>query len=601
MNDVTSFVSRGSGCMRGDTRPEARQGESCEEPVTKRRRGRPPKQSAKKDERESESDNEVDSQDEEDVAEKIVKSKRGRPRKLKHIDFLEEDKGEEITPSKKSKERPRKMCQQYNGEGAKPYLKELIHDSNEEDEKEVVPSRKKNGKIIPPKLKTSFKGGFELGSGGGKGLQYEQVSMDENYPGLMECLNGGRPYTCVVPSCHQRPYPNMGSMRQHYVRHDPEMWGFLVCPICQFKAYDDHPGDMKKHIMFEHNRSEKWSKENMIFDVSDKLKRFRKLTTKEVVRLDGRKINTFEGVEKLEISLTNPSIRESFTGTSPKYLICGVPGCDKLCESVYKLKIHYERHDVSLQRERFECSLCSMVENKLKKIKRHIEKDHPEVIFLMEAGEEQWRLVRSEKWRKFSDEADTIVETGGGKRRHEEEQEEFETVHMACSHCGLTFNTQVSYLDHQKVHQPDLVQFTCDRCREGFVEEKVYLAHLRGHRSPYTSTKLGSFRCNGCCQYFKKLTEVKKHLQLQHYNLLDACMFCDHCSELFVNRQSLDKHMFVHVEEVFQCQNCKKKFLSQIELETHKNKTQKCKPKVVKLYLNFKPTYIFHISFSVQT
>ena len=296
--------------------------------------------------------------------------------------------------------------------------------------------------------------------------------------------------------------------------------------------------------------------------------------------MDGRKINSFEGVEKLQISLSSPSIRDSFTGTSPKYLICGVPGCDKLCESVYKLKIHYERHDVSLQRERYECSLCPVVENKLKKIKRHIEKDHPEVIFLMEAGEDQWRLVRSETWRKFSDEADSIVESGGGKRRHEEEQEEFETVHMACSHCGLTFNTQVSYLDHQKVHHPDLVQFTCDRCREGFVEEKVYLAHLRGHRSPYTSTKLGSFRCNGCCQYFKKLTEVKKHLQLQHYNLLDACMFCDHCSELFVNRQSLEKHMFVHVEEVFQCQNCKKKFLSQLELETHKNKTQKCKPKV---------------------
>ena len=73
---------------------------------------------------------------------------------------------------------------------------------------------------------------------------------------------------------------------------------------------------------------------------------------------------------------------------------------------------------------------------------------------------------------------------------------------------------------------------------------------------------------------------MKAHLQLQHYNLLDACMFCDHCSELFVNRQSLDKHMFVHVEQVFQCNNCKKKFLTEKELEDHSNKAQKCKPKV---------------------
>ena len=77
---------------------------------------------------------------------------------------------------KERKQRPRKMCQQYNGEGARPYLKdgENISDG-EEDEKEFMP-RKKNRKIIPPKLKTNFKGGFELGSGGGKGLQYEQVS-----------------------------------------------------------------------------------------------------------------------------------------------------------------------------------------------------------------------------------------------------------------------------------------------------------------------------------------------------------------------------------------------------------------------------------------
>ena len=257
-----------------------------------------------------------------------------------------------------------------------------------------------------------------------------------------------------------------------------------MCPICQFKAYDDHPGDMKKHIMFEHDKEESWAKDNMIVDVSEKLKRFRKLTTKEVVRLDGRKVNTFEGVEKVTILVTAPAIRASFTPTSPTYLICGVAGCDKLCESVYKLKIHYERHDVSLQRERFECVLCPAVEDKVKKMRRHVEKDHPEVraqnepsrslklynhmgllrsyttsklrecsfqalpevLFLVEAGEEQWRVVRSEKWRRFSEEVDNIVESAGGKRRHEEEQEEFETVHMTCSYCTLTFNTRCVWI-----------------------------------------------------------------------------------------------------------------------------------------------------------
>ena len=81
------------------------------------------------------------------------------------------------------KERPRKMCQQYNGEGARPYLRDQESLSQDEEDKQLLsPSRKKNGKILPPKLKTSFKGGFELGSGGGKGLQYEQVGGEPCFP-----------------------------------------------------------------------------------------------------------------------------------------------------------------------------------------------------------------------------------------------------------------------------------------------------------------------------------------------------------------------------------------------------------------------------------
>lgn len=357
------------------------------------------------------------------------------------------------------------------------------------------------------------------------------------------------------------------------------MWGFLVCPICQFKVYDDHPGDMKKHIIFEHQKTESWAKDNMIVDVSEKLKRFRKMTTREVVRLDGRKINTFEGVIKTNIDLTDPAIKASFSCSSSTYLICGVKGCGKLCESVYKLKVHYERHDTTLQREKYECVHCNFVEDKVKKIRSHVEKQHPELIYLVETGEDQWRNVKNEKWKRFSDGVDAIVESQSGRRRLEEDQHEFESVHMKCDHCPLVFNTGLAHRDHQKVHQPHLIRFHCEKCGEGFIEETVYLSHIRGHRSPYSSTKMGSFKCNGCCQYYKKLADVKKHLQLVHYNLLDSCLFCDHCSEMFVNRQSLEKHQFVHADSVFQCVNCKKKFLTKADLEHHNNKLPKCKPK----------------------
>ena len=62
------------------------------------------------------------------------------------------------------------------------------------------------------------------------------------------------------------------------------------------------------------------------------------------------------------------------------------------------------------------------------------------------------------------------------------------------------------------------------------------------------------YRCNGCSQYYEKLEPVKKHLQMFHYNLLDNAVFCDHCSEFFLSKQRLDKHMLQHATEVFKCE-----------------------------------------------
>ena len=171
----------------------------------------------------------VETKESSSVSDKKLVRKRGRPPKNKNTDHIHNNDEEhdledasttsETTVKRTKKEKPRKLCQQYNGEGAKPYLSIRDDLPLGEDDSDFQATQR-NGKIIPPRLKTSVKGGFELGSGGGKGLQYEQVSIDENYPGLMDCLNGSRPYMCVVASCNQRTYPNMGSMRQHYIRRE---------------------------------------------------------------------------------------------------------------------------------------------------------------------------------------------------------------------------------------------------------------------------------------------------------------------------------------------------------------------------------------------
>ena len=172
-----------------------------------------------------------------------------------------------------------------------------------------------------------------------------------------------------------------------------------------------------------------------------------------------------------------------------------------------------------------------------------------------------------------------MVEESQQLKQETLEPEDYEIIHAMCTNCSLTFNTQNAYLDHGKIHQPNLINYKCDVCQEGFIIESVFINHVKGHKSPYSSMKFGSIRCNGCSQYFQKLTDVKKHLRMYHMNLLNRCVFCDHCSELFLNKKYLEKHMFSHAEQVFRCPVCHKRFLSQEEANCHISK-KTCKASV---------------------
>ena len=187
-------------------------------------------------------------------------------------------------------------------------------------------------------------------------LHYEQVSIDENYPGLMDCLRAGAPYCCVIPSCNGRPYPTLTSMRRHFTTHDPDMYAILICPFCKYVRSDDHPGDMKKHIMNKHGKDEAWAKDNMIVDISEKLQDFRRKTAKDSPQ-KRTSFNTFSNsLSKVPVSLEDPNIKASFTveGGSDHFYTCGVPDCRRNFKSVQSLKQHYAKHDHTLRKNSYE-------------------------------------------------------------------------------------------------------------------------------------------------------------------------------------------------------------------------------------------------------
>ena len=70
-----------------------------------------------------------------------------------------------------------------------------------------------------------------VGQGGAKGsnsrgsYSTEQLPIDINIEGLLESMVVGRaPYQFVIPTCDDKAYPSLSSLRRHYVNHNPEMY-----------------------------------------------------------------------------------------------------------------------------------------------------------------------------------------------------------------------------------------------------------------------------------------------------------------------------------------------------------------------------------------
>ena len=422
--------------------------------------------------------------------------------------------------------------------------------------------------------------------------QKEQLSIDVNIPGLLESLEGGGPYSCVIPTCEGKTFQSGSSLKRHYITHDPDMHAMFVCPECHFVKPDDHPGDMKKHIMQQHGKDEAWVEANVIFQISDKLKEFKEATAKAGEQRSrglrwvgaggvGRKSR----IERTPVSVDDPRVRASFSeGGVAGVWNCGIDGCEHSSKTVYELKKHYGKHDLTLKNESLECNLCSYMSWSKPQMEAHQKEEHPEVGFLADSGESQFTTVTGERWEEFSDAVNEIVADNpnhegsySGGHRKMKESKNLQTINQRCVYCEEMFNDRDALEDHRKIHEPSLIAFTCEKCQEGFAVQSVFDNHTRSHTVLYDTLAQGVIRCNGCSLRFESIKEVKRHLSTYHMNLLEDCNFCEHCSDFFTSKHLMRKHMFKHADKIFKCPTCEQqKFFTQEELDHHLS-LNKCK------------------------
>ena len=412
----------------------------------------------------------------------------------------------------------------------------------------------------------------------------EQVSIDVSTPGVIESIQAGPPFVCVVPSCEGKSYPAANSLKRHYFNHDPEMYSTWVCPECNFLQPEDHMGKMVKHIMEEHDKKREWAREHAILDTSQKLREFKAATY--IYKGSTNYVRRKSRFEKMKISIEDPLVLGSFaTGGVGGVWSCGLLDCEFTCDSCYDLKTHYRSHANNLNNEAFECNYCGTTSKTVEKMVNHMQQEHPDTLFLLDYGKSQFKKLDGNSWEDFLEAVKDVLATnpnyvdGRGRHKKVEGIINVQVVNERCSLCNEAFNTLEAFEDHRKVHQPDLIKFKCEQCGEGFVIKTVFENHVRSHSVLFDTLDQGFYRCNGCSLRFDNVKVVKKHLSARHGNLLENCDFCEHCSDFFTSKALLKQHMFKHAAHVFKCPNCpKKRFLTNEELEEHMSST-KCSSK----------------------
>ncbi|KAM6992213.1 zinc finger and BTB domain-containing protein 1 [Tautogolabrus adspersus] len=178
-----------------------------------------------------------------------------------------------------------------------------------------------------------------------------------------------------------------------------------------------------------------------------------------------------------------------------------------------------------------------------------------------------------------------------------------EAADLACSHCGLLFQSESVALEHalschdQELFRPVLLEegteqdhrrkHFCSICGKGFYQR----CHLREHYTVHTKEK--QFSCQTCGKQFLRERQLRLHTDMHKGMARYVCPVCDQgtflkhdhvrhmishlsageticqvCFQIFPGGEQLEKHMDVHL---YICGVCGEKFRLRKDMRSHYN------------------------------
>ncbi|XP_074084432.1 PR domain zinc finger protein 5 isoform X3 [Macrotis lagotis] len=209
------------------------------------------------------------------------------------------------------------------------------------------------------------------------------------------------------------------------------------------------------------------------------------------------------------------------------------------------------------------------------------------------------------------DEEEEVEETAVNKETHGKCIRKTPPVHMkdspsykkdhACPHCESSFASQEILAEHlQMLHQKpsEEKEFKCKNCGKKFPVKQALQRHvlhcvektsagdsLKTFRCSVCNTSLNSessleqhreacrgdpqFICKaeGCGKRFRSKDALKKHKENIHAGNARKRLMCTVCSKKCSSSSILQEHRKVH--EIFECQECNKKFITPNQLKRH--------------------------------
>lgn len=137
-----------------------------------------------------------------------------------------------------------------------------------------------------------------------------------------------------------------------------------------------------------------------------------------------------------------------------------------------------------------------------------------------------------------------------------------------CDVCGKSFRSK-GHLNRHCLTHFGAKPYLCENCGAGFNQRSSLKTHTLIHK------KVTPFTCKWCGQQFRHKQTLLNHVMSIHgyVNEMDNLYECDKCKKKFINKAKLRRHYRSHSgEKPFKCNVCDKTFSQNVNLKTHYKK-----------------------------